>query len=113
VKARPVIEASNPYGTSLSLALSGAVFGCLGVGIVSGFLGVWPLFFAFPPFTVFLVLSALAAAFATAMLARLCRHPLSTPAIMALSAVLTFVLFAAMPLYFVLFVPARADGLPF
>jgi hypothetical protein len=105
--------AGNPYGKSLGLALTGSVAGCLWVGVVSGVLGVWPLFFAYPPFTVHLVLSALVAAAATAMLARLWRRPLSALVIMAISAVLTFVFFAVLPLYFFLHGSGRAGGLLF
>src|SRR6202035_3244672 len=111
--AKAAAPAGNLYGKSLGLALTGAVVGCLGVGIVSGVMGVWPLFFAFPPFTVHLVLSALVGAAATAMLARLWRRPLSTVAIMAVSAVLTFLFFAALPLYFFLYGSSREAGLLF
>jgi hypothetical protein len=108
--AEPV---SNDFGKSFGLGLTGAVVGCLGVGIVSGVMGVWPLFFAFPPFTVHLVLSALVGAAATAMLARLWRHPLSPVMVMALAAVLTFLFFAALPLYFFIHGSSRAGGLLF
>jgi hypothetical protein len=105
--------AGNDYRKSFGLGLSGAVFGCLGVGVVSGVMGVWPLFFAFPPFTVHLVLSALVAAVATALLARLWRRPLSAVVIMAISAALTFLFFAALPLYFFIHGSSRAGGLLF
>jgi hypothetical protein len=95
------------------LALGGAVYGCLLVGVASGFLGVWPLFFAFPVFTVFLALSALLSAVGTALLARSWRGQFSTLAVMILSALLTFLLFSAMPLYVFLFAPGRAGGLLF
>ena len=104
---------ANDYGKSLGLGLTGAVVGCLWVGIVSGVMGVWPLFFAYPPVTVYLVLSALLGAVATAMLARLWRRPLSGVAIMAIASVLTFVFFAALPLYFFLQGSSRAGGLLF
>jgi hypothetical protein len=74
---------------------------------------VWPLFFAFPAFTVFLALSALLAAVATAMLARAWQRPLSTLAIMTVAAILTFLLFSTLPLYVVLFAPDRAGGMLF
>ena len=103
----------NRYGTSFGFGLTGAVAGCFGVGIVSGVMGVWPLFFAFPPSIAYLVVSALLGAALTALLALLWRRPLSAVAIMAIAAVLTFLLFAALPLYFLLFVPARDGGLLF
>lgn len=109
----PAAPAGNLYGKSLGLALIGSVVGCLWVGIVSGVLGVWPLFFAYPPFTVHLVLSALVGAAATAMLARFWKKPLSTVAIMAIASVLTFLFFAALPLYFFLHGSSRAGGLLF
>jgi ABC-type dipeptide/oligopeptide/nickel transport system permease subunit len=86
-------------GKSLSLALRGALFGCVGIGVVSGVMGVWPLFFAFPQFTVHLVVSALLGAALTTMLTRHCKRPLSDETIMATAAVLTLVLFAVLPLY--------------
>jgi hypothetical protein len=103
----------NPYDKSLSLGLSGAVIGCLGVGLVSGLMGDWPLFFAFPMFTVHLALSALVGAAMTAMLARLWKRPLSDVAIMAIAAILTFVLFAALPLYLFLRGAGQPGGLLF
>jgi hypothetical protein len=87
------------HGKSLSLALRGAVLGCLGVGVVSGAMGVWPLFFAYPPFTVHLVLSTLLGAALTAMLERLGKRPFSAIAVVVLAAILTFLIFAALPLY--------------
>ena len=104
---------NNSYGSSLDVALGGAVYGCLFVGIVSGFLGVWPLFFAFPAFTVFLALSALLAAVLTALAARSMRRHLSVFAIGIVAAILTFLLFATLPLYVFLFAPQRAGGLLF
>jgi hypothetical protein len=109
----PAEPTTNDYGKSLGLALAGSVFGCLGVGVVSGVMGVWPLFFAFPPFTVHLVLSALVGGAATAMLARFWRRPLSAIVIMAIASVLTFLFFAALPLYFFLRDSGRAGGLLF
>jgi hypothetical protein len=87
------------HGKSLSLALRGAVLGSLGIGIIGGMMGVWPLFFAYPPFTVHLVLSMLLGAAVTTMLERLSKRPFSALAIMALASILTFVIFAALPLY--------------
>jgi hypothetical protein len=111
--AKTAEPAGNRYGKSFGLGLTGAVAGCLGVGIVSGVMGVWPLFFAFPLSTAYLVLSAWLGAALAALLARLWRRELSALAIMTISAVLTFVLFAALPLYFLLFVPGRDGGLLF
>jgi hypothetical protein len=114
VSAKPSAPpVDDPYGKALGQALNGAVFGCLFVGIVSGFLGAWPLFFAFPAATVFLALSALLAGFATATFARSRRRPLSALAIMTIAAILTFALFSALPLYFVLVAPGRTGGLLF
>jgi hypothetical protein len=75
------------------------VLGCVAIGVISGVMGVWPLFFAYPPFTVHLVLSALLAAALTAMLERLCKHPLPATAVMAIAVLLTLVIFATLPLY--------------
>jgi hypothetical protein len=114
VSAKPgAPPVDDPYGKALGQALNGAVFGCLFVGIVSGLLGAWPLFFAFPAATVFLVLSALLAGVATAMFASHRQNPLSALAIMTIAASLTAVLFSALPLYFVLLAPGRAGGLLF
>ena len=66
-----------------------------------------------PPFTIHLVLSALVGAAGTAMLARLWARRLSALVIIAISAVLTFTLFAMLPLYFMFFVPGKAGGLLF
>ena len=110
---RAAESTGNRHGTSLGLGLTGSVAGCLGVGIVSGMMGVWPLFFAFPLSTVYLVLSAVLGAALSATVARWWRRPLSALAIMAISAMLTFALFAALPLYFLLFVPGRDGGLLF
>jgi hypothetical protein len=87
------------HGKSLSLALRGAVLGCLGIGIISGGVGVWPLFFAYPPFTVHLVLSALLGAAVTTMLEHLRKRPFSAMAVVTIAATLTLVIFAALPLY--------------
>ena len=103
----------NDYGKSLDLALVGAAYGCMLVGIVSGAMGVWPLFFAYPAFTVYLMLSALLAAAATATLARHWTRTLSSAVIMAVAGALTFLFFAAMPLYIFLGVPGRMRELLF
>ena len=87
------------HGKSLSLAFRGALFGCLGVGVISGVMGVWPLFFAYPPFTVLLALSTLLGAALTSMLERFFEHALSALTVMAVASILTFVIFAALPLY--------------
>ena len=86
-------------GKSLNLALRGALFGSIGVGLVSGAMGVWPLFFAFPQFTIHLVMSALLGTALTVMLVRCRKRLLPAEAIMAIAAVLTFVIFAMLPLY--------------
>ncbi|MBV9553296.1 MAG: hypothetical protein JO032_10935 [Alphaproteobacteria bacterium] len=99
--------AANDYGAALRLGFTGAVVGCIFIGLVTGVCGVWPLFFAIPAFLVHLVLSALLGAAITAMAARFCKRPLSNAAIMAAGAVLTVLLFGVLPLYFMLFVPAR------
>ena len=75
------------------------MLGCAGVGFVSGVMGVWPLFFAYPPFTVHLVLSALLGAALTPRLERLWKRPLSDTVIRSIAAILTIVIFAALPLY--------------
>jgi hypothetical protein len=105
--------ASNRYGKSLGLASAGAAIGIVWAVLISLVLGIWPLFIAFPPFTIHLVLSALVGAAGTAMLARLWARRLSALVIIAISAVLTFTLFAMLPLYFMFFVPGKAGGLLF
>ena len=90
---------NDPDGKSLDHAFRGALLGCVGVGVLSGVTGVWPLFFAFPQFTVHLVLSALLGVALTTMLVRYRGGRLSAEAIMAIAGVLTFVFFAALPLY--------------
>jgi hypothetical protein len=101
------------YGKSLSLAFRGALFGCIGVGVVSGVMGVWPLFFAFPPLTVHLVLSALLGAALTALITRARKRALSAQAVMAMAAALTFVFFAALPFYLFFHRSSWAGGLLF
>ncbi len=105
--------AGNRFGRSFALALAGGALGCAAVLAVSAVLGAWVLFLAFPPFAVFLILSALVAALLTAALARLWPRRLAASAVLAISAALTFVLFSTLPLYFVMFVPSRAAGLLF
>ncbi len=87
------------HGKSLSLAFRGAVLGSIAVGVVSGAMGVWPLFFAFPPFAVHLALATLLGAALTSMLERHRTHPLSPIAIAAIAGILTFAIFAVLPLY--------------
>jgi hypothetical protein len=101
------------FGETFGWAVVGAALGCLAVIVVSLILGVWIVFLAFPLIIIWLVLSALFASLAIASFARLWFRRLSTGAIVAVSAVLTFVLFSALPLYFALFVPGRAGGLLF
>jgi hypothetical protein len=110
---RATRPARDRLGKIFGVAFSGAMFGCMAIGVVSGVMGVWPLFFAFPLFTAHMVLSALAGAAAAATLARRWRRELSAIAIMAIAGALTFALFAALPLCFVLLVPGRAGGLLF
>jgi len=97
--AEPAVPPDDRDGKSLDLALFGAMFGGIAVGIVSGFMGAWPLFFAYLPFTVHLALSGLLAAALTAALERRCKRPLSPRLIMTIAAVLTFAIFAALPFY--------------
>ena len=87
------------HGKSLSLAFRGALFGCLGVGVISGVMGVWPLFFAYLPFTVHLALSTLLGAALTTMLERQCKRPLSPLSVVVTAAILTVVIFSVVPLY--------------
>ena len=75
------------------------MLGCAGVGVISGMMGAWPLFFAYPPFTVHLVLSALLGAALTPRVECLWKRPLSETAIKSIAAFLTTVIFAALPLY--------------
>ncbi len=105
--------AGNSYGKSLCLGLAGAAIGIVWVVILAVVLGMWPLFIAFPPFAIHLVLSALVGAAATAMVARLLTRKLPTLAIVATAAVLTFLLFAALPAYFLLQGSGRPGGLLF
>lgn len=84
---------------SLSLAFRGGVLGAVAVGVVSGAMGVWPLFFAFPPAAIHLALSTLLGAALTSMLERHRTHPLPAAATVAIAGVLTFVIFAALPIY--------------
>lgn len=109
---RAAVPPHNDYGKSLDDALAGCAYGCLSVGIVSGVMGAWPLFFAYPAVTVYLALSALLAAAATAALAWRWTRPLSRPAIMTVAATLTFLLFAFLPLYVCFGMPGRLHGLP-
>ena len=62
-------------------------------------MGVWPLFFAFPPFAVHLALATLLGAALTSTLERHCRRPLPATAILVIAAALSFIIFAALPLY--------------
>ena len=87
------------HDKSFSLAFRGAVLGCVAVGVVSGAMGVWPLFFAFPPFAVHLALATLLGAALTSTLERYRSHALSPIAIVAIAGTLTFAIFAALPLY--------------
>lgn len=88
------------FGTALGLALAGAVLGALAVlGLAApfGFL----VLFALPPVALWLALSGLVAAIATACTARL-GAGLRRQGILIGAAVLTCALFAALPLYFLL-----------
>jgi hypothetical protein len=62
-------------------------------------MGIWPLFFAFLPFTVHLVLSALLGAALTTMMEHLRKRPSSAVRIMVVAATLTFAIFSVLPLY--------------
>ena len=62
-------------------------------------MGVWPLFFAYLPFTVHLALSTLLGAALTSMLEHHRKRPLPSLAVVAIAAVLTFVIFSTLPLY--------------
>jgi len=106
VKAGPMIPVKpmiprdgGDHSKSLDLALAGAMYGCVAVGLVSGVMGVWPLFFAYLPLTVHLALSALLGAALTALVERHLKRPLPAAAIMAVAAALTFAIFAVLPLY--------------
>jgi hypothetical protein len=99
IPAEPAVPPDDRYGKSLDLALNGAMYGCVAVGIATGFMGIWPLFFAYLPFSVHLVLSALLGAALTTMLERLCKRPLPAARIMVIAAALTFAIFSVLPLY--------------
>jgi hypothetical protein len=101
------------FGRSFALALAGAVLGCVAVLAVSVVLGFGLVFLAFPLFAVFLALSAVIAAPVTALLVRLSTRRLSAAAITIVSAALTFLLFSALPVYFLLRGSNRAGGLLF
>ena len=75
------------------------MLGSLGIGVISGVMGVWPLFFAYLPFTVHLALSALLGAALTSMLEHHREQPLPSVAIVAIAFILTFVIFSTLPLY--------------
>jgi hypothetical protein len=97
--AEPAVPDNDRGGKSLDLALNGAMYGSVAVGVATGFMGIWPLFFAFLPFTVHLVLSALLAAALTTMLERFGNRPPSAARIMVTAAALTFAIFSVLPLY--------------
>jgi hypothetical protein len=107
---RTTRPAPDRFGEVFGLAFSGAVFGCLAIGVVSGVMGIWPLFFAFPLFTAHLVLSTLLAAAATATSSRRWRWPSSAIGTMAIAGALTLLFFATLPLYFVLLAPGRVGA---
>lgn len=75
------------------------MLGSLGIGIVAGAMGVWPLFFAYLPFTVHLALSTLLGAALTSTLEHRRKRPLPSLAVVAIAAFLTVVIFSALPLY--------------
>lgn len=88
------------FGSALVLALAGAVLGVLAMlGLAAPF-GLLALF-GLPPVALFLALSGLVAAIATSCAARLGKG-LRGRGILIGSAILTWALFAAMPLYFLL-----------
>jgi len=80
------------------LAFRGAVFGCVAVGLVSGCMGDWPLFFAFPGFALHLILSAVLGAMLAVALCRWRLRPRTAP-VLVIAAALTFVIFSVLPLY--------------
>jgi len=98
-RQEPTPTEEDRYGKSLQYSFFGAMFGCIAVGIVSGAMGVWPLFFAYLPLTVHLALSALLGAALTNLLPRLSRRPPSPRLLVVAAATLTFLIFAALPLY--------------
>jgi hypothetical protein len=90
---------NNPFGRSFVRSMGGAGLGCLIVvlaGLPSGL-----SLLLLTPYGVLLIVSAIFAALLTAILARLWRRRLAALAVMACSAVLTIVLFAALPLYLI------------
>jgi hypothetical protein len=80
------------------LAFRGALFGCVAVGLVSGFMGAWPLFFVYPGFTLHLILSAVLGVMLTVALGRR-RRQLSPALVMLIAGTLTFAIFSILPLF--------------
>jgi hypothetical protein len=80
------------------LAFRGVVFGCVAIGVVSGLMGAWPLFFAFPGITLHLILSALLGGMLTVALLRRRARRAPHGLVLALAGLLTFAIFAVLPL---------------
>ena len=89
-------------GPSQGKAFIGAMYGCIAIGVVSGVMGAWPLFFAYPPLAVHFALSAPLGMALTAAIGRFLGRPLAAWAAVAIAALSTFAIFAVLPafLYF-------------
>jgi hypothetical protein len=109
---RPSARASG-FGRAIGLAAAAAGLVVLAVVLLSVASDFWILFLAVPLFAIWLVLSAILAPLLTAVLVRCVRRPLTAKMVMASAATLTLLLFAALPLYIVLFAPAHDGGLLF
>jgi hypothetical protein len=95
----PAMPEDRRAGGSLDDAFKGATYGCIAVGIASGAMGAWPLFFAYLPLTVHLALSAALGTALTGAIERFVRRPLGPPSAIATAAALTFAIFALLPAY--------------